>query len=124
MRNFQKQGGWRHILESKPVLILFGIFILFFAWSVIGFWTKMYETGKNKKIAEDKVFQLEQQKQKLSSDINSLQTDEGKEKFFRENLGLAKEGEDLIVVVEDKNPAVIPEEDSGGFFSFFRNLFK
>jgi len=84
----------------------------------------MQETGKNKKIAEDKVAQLEEQKEKLTSDTNSLQTDEGKEKFFRENLGLAKEGEDLIVVVEDKNKEAPESTDSGGFWGFFKNWFK
>lgn len=99
--------------------------MLIFAWNIWGFWDKMKETDKNKKMIEDKVVALKQQKEKLSSDINSLQTDRGKEKLFRENFGLAKEGEDLIVVVEDKNPPAVPKPaPSSGFFSFFRNLFK
>ncbi len=124
MRNFQQKGGWRNIFESKPFLILLGFFILFFAWSVLGFWNKMQDTSKNKKIVENKVAQLQQQKEKLSKDIDSLKTDEGKEKFFRENLGLAKEGEDMIVVVEDKNSSQNNETDSGGFWGFLKNWFK
>ena len=84
----------------------------------------MQETEKNKKIAEDKVTTLEQQKEKLSADINDLSTTEGKEKLFRENFGLAKEGEDMIVIVEDKNPPVTPKPASSGFWSFLKNLFK
>ena len=81
----------------------------------------MQETEKNKKIAEDKVTTLEQQKEKLSADINDLSTTEGKEKLFRENFGLAKDGEDMIVIVEDKNPPVAPKPASSGFFSFLKN---
>ena len=84
----------------------------------------MRETSKNKKIAENKIVELKQQKEKLLSDINSLNTDEGKEKIFRENFGLAKEGEDVIVVVEDKNSSRIEENVSSGFFSFLKNLFR
>ena len=102
-----------------------GILILFFAWNVFGFWNKMQETVKNKKIVEDKVVTLQNQKEKLESDINSLNTDEGKEKLFRENFGLAKEGEGVIMIIEDKNTPKIPlEANTGGFFSFFKNWFK
>ena len=125
MRNFQQKKVWGNMLRSKPVLVILGILILFFAWNVLGFWNKMQETVKNKKIIEDKVAELQQQKTKLSSDINSLNTDQGKEKVFRENYGLAKEGEDMIVIVEDKNkPAAPPETNSGGFWSFLKNWFK
>ena len=124
MRNFQQKRMWRDVMQSKPVLILLGILILFFTWSVLGFWNKMGETTKNKKIAEDRVALLKQQKEKLLSDINSLNTVEGKEKLFRENYGLAKEGENLTVVVEDKNPPLAPTKSSSGFWSFLKNIFK
>ena len=84
MRNFQQARGWKNIVQSKPFLILFGIVILIFSWNVFGLWNKMQETVKNKKIVEDKVALLKQQKENISSEINSLNTVEGKEKFFRE----------------------------------------
>lgn len=125
MRNFQQKRIWKNIIQSKPVLAILGIVILFFAWNILGLWNKMQETSKNKKIIEDKVAELQQRKNSLTSDINSLKTDQGKEKFFRENLGLAKEGEGEIVVVEDKNLPPGPEKPvSSGFFSFFKNWFK
>lgn len=123
MRNFQQKGRWKNIMQSKIVLILFGIIIIIFAWNVLGFWNKMRETEKNKDAVETKVALLKKQKEDLSLEIESLQTDKGKEKFFRENLGLVKEGEGLIVVVEDKNAPIIPAESSG-FWSFLKNLFK
>ncbi|MBI3888176.1 septum formation initiator family protein [Candidatus Nomurabacteria bacterium] len=124
MRNFQQKRGWRNIFQSKPVLALFGILILVFAYNILGLWNKMQDTEKNKKIAEDKVAELLQQKKKLTTDINSLNTTEGKEKLFRENFGLAKDGEDLIVVVDDKNSPAVPKPASSGFFGFLKNLFK
>ena len=111
-------------MESIPVLILFGFLILFFIWNILGFWIKMGETSKNKKIAENKVATLKQQKEQLGADIANLQTEEGKEELFRENFGLAKEGENLIVVIEDKNPPAPTPPASSGFWSFLKNLFK
>lgn len=125
MRNYERKINWRKVAESKPVLIILGILILIFAWSVLKFWNKMEETGNNKKIVEDKVTALRDKKEKLELDIESLNTEEGKEAFFRENYGLAKEGEQMIVVVEDQKPAEAPKKSPlSGFFSFFANLFK
>jgi cell division protein FtsB len=125
MRNLEQKNMWRKVMQSKPVLIFLGILILVFAWSVFGFWNKMQETSRNKRIVEDKIAELKQQKEKLSSDIDSLNTEEGKERFFRENFGLVKEGEDVTVVVEDNNSLKDNKSDnSSGFFSFFTNLFK
>ena len=100
------------------------IILIFFVWGVYGFMVKMRETQKNKKESEAKVTQLEKSQAKLSTDINKLQTPGGIEEDIRDKFGLAKEGEGMIVVVEDKNSPAIPAENKGGFFSFFMNWFK
>ena len=84
----------------------------------------MQETVKNRKNIEDRVALLKQQKENVSSEINSLNTDEGKEKFFRENLGLVKEGESVTVVVEEKKSPEVSKPASSGFWSFFTNWLK
>lgn len=125
MINWKRQRGWKEILQSKPVLMILGVVILLFIWSIFGFFGKMEQTAKNKQLMQDKVAALEQQKTKLSSDIQSLQTDQGKEKVFRENFGLAKEGEDMIVIVDDKSqPAAPAGANSSGFFGFLKSWFK
>lgn len=112
-------------MQSKPVLILLGILILIFAWNILGFWNRMQNTRKNNKIIEDKITTLMEQKGKLSADINNLNTDQGKEEVFREKFGLAKEGENEIVIVDDKNPPVAPASTpSSGFWGFLKNIFK
>ena len=103
-----------------------GFLVLFFAWSVIGFLVKMEATRENRKLIEAKVVQLEEEKEKLSADIEKLKTDEGKEQSIREKFGLAKEGEGQIVIIEDKNKTEEENKKFGGFFSFlfFWNWFK
>jgi hypothetical protein len=128
MRNFQQKRVWRNVIQSTPVLIILGIVLLFFAWSVLGFWNKMGETTRNKKMIEDKVEALREQKEKLLTDIESLNTEEGKERVFRENFGLAKDGEEMIIVIEDRNAANSQKtNDNKGFFSslmFWQDWFK
>ena len=127
MNNFQGKKEKRlltRVLHSNLGLFCLGIFLLLFMWSIIGFMSKMIDTAKNKKIAEEKVADLEMRKEKLLVDIDNLNTDEGKEKVFRENFGLAQEGEGLIVIVDEKNNKEIQKNSSEkGFFDFFQNLF-
>lgn len=120
----EKQGFWK-IMQSKPALFILGIIILVFAWNIIGFLSKMKETAKNRDIATKNIQDLSEAKTKLSADIASLETEKGIEDNIREKFGLAKEGEQMIVIVEDKNqPELNPKDKKKGFFGWFKNLFK
>jgi cell division protein FtsB len=124
-RNFQEKRSLKHILQSKPVLILLSIMVLVFAWSVLGLLGRMQETAQNKKIAEDKITELQKRKGSLSSEIDDLKTEQGVEENIREKFGLAKDGEGMIIIEDDKNQvATPPGAESNAFFSFFKNIFK
>ena len=86
--------------------------------------SKMQITTENRKIAENKLADLQKEKEKLSSDISKLKTTSGVEESIRDKFGLAKDGEGLIIIVDDKNAVAAPKEKKGGFFSFFANWFK
>jgi cell division protein FtsB len=124
MRNFQQKRN-KQFWQSWPILIILIILVLIFAWNVFAFWQKMQNTSKNRKIAEEKISQLEQQKERLSNDIAKLNTEKGVEEAIRDKFGLVKEGEGMIVIVEDQNKEVppIPSKFSR-FMSFLGNLFK
>jgi cell division protein FtsB len=127
MRNFQKRqrhSEWKNILESRIVLIFLGALLLLFIWGIVGFMNKMKITIQNRKIAEVKMVELEKQKEKLTSDINRLNTSSGVEASIREKFGLVKDGEGEIVIVEDKTQPVVPVQSSGGFWNWVKSFFK
>ena len=125
MKDFQKRGKWEYVMQSKPFLIFFGVLILFFIFSMFGFMNKMEDTSKNRKIAEDRILELEKSKEKLNSEISKLKTEKGVEESIREKFGLAKEGENMILVVGEKNPLEVQkEEDNKGFWSTIKSWFK
>ncbi|MCE9549293.1 septum formation initiator family protein [Candidatus Nomurabacteria bacterium] len=125
MRNFQKKNNISRFLHSTPFLLVLGVVAIFFAYNMIGLVGKMRETVRNKQIAEEKVSELQKSKESLSLDIAKLNTKQGLEEDIRERFGLVKEGESVIVIVEDKNETEVDAKaNSGGFFSFLKNLFK
>lgn len=124
MKNFQRGINFRNILQSRPVLVLLGLLIIFLAVGVFNLMGKMRVTIENKRLVENKVIELEKERIKLSTDIAKLKTESGIEENIRQKFGLAKEGEGMIIVIDDQNKIVNEEIEKGGFFSFFTNLFK
>jgi cell division protein FtsB len=125
MKNFQQRRKLRQVMQSGPVLVLLGVVIVVFAWSVIGLFNKMRETADNKKSDEAEIQVLQKEKEDLLSNINKLKTNEGVEEVIRDRYGLAKDGESMIVVTDDQNSTqTATENKTTSFLSFFNNWFK
>jgi cell division protein FtsB len=124
MKNFQtkrKKSFW----QSWIFLMFFFAIILIFAWNVFAFWRKMQDTSQNRKIAEDKISQLQKQRNELTDDIAKLNTEAGVEEAIRDKFGLVKEGENMIVIVEDKNKEVPPVPSRfSRFWGYLKGLFE
>lgn len=123
MKRYQKGNYFKSYLESWPALFILAMLVLVVAWGVLGLAGGLRDTIKNKNIAAAKVAELQERKTHLAYDIENLETEEGKEKIFRENYGLAKEGEELIVIVEDKNLEKNKTKEKKGVFGVFKGWF-
>jgi len=125
MRNFNKKRNIGSLFYSTPVLAVLGLILLVFLYNLFGLLGKMRETVKNKNTAEEKLAELSVNKEKLTQDIARLSTEEGKEENIREKFGLVKEGEGVIIIVEEEEKVQVDlEANTGGFLNFFKNMFK
>jgi cell division protein FtsB len=124
MRNFQQNRGVNNVLHSRPVLLVLFILLLFFIWGVFSFIIKMETTRENRKIAENKLIELKKDKEKLSADIARLGTGDGVEESIREKFALVKEGEGVIVVIEDKSITTENLNTKKGFFAHILDWFR
>ncbi len=126
MATFQEKRKIRNFFESVPFLAVLAVLTILLGWSVIGFVSKAEETAEKREIAEKKVEELREYEKKLSFDTEKLDTAEGKEAAIRDKFGLAKEGEGIIIVVEDKNKPNTEDtsQNSSGMLNFFKNIFR
>lgn len=125
MKNFQRKDKkkFMKLLETWPFLILLSVVLVFFAINIFHMSQKMLTTVKNKKNAELKYLELKESRERLEKDIERLNTEKGVEERIREEFGLAKEGEGLIVVVEDDTAVDTENLEKEGFFkSIFKKL--
>ena len=93
-------------------------------WGVVGLLGGLRDTIKNKNIANAKVLELQERKARLTYDIQNLETDLGKEKIFFFYYGLAKEGEQVVIIIEDKDTLNNKEKQKTGIFGAFKGIFK
>jgi cell division protein FtsB len=131
MAQFQNKKTWKHLLYSKPTIVLLGILTLFFAYNVTGIIAKSRETDKNLSIALRELDSLQTQQANLQSSIDTLSSPKGIEDTIREKYRVVKDGEGLVVIVDDKK-SENPDDSSNtensahehGFWNFVKNIFK
>ncbi len=109
------------------VLVLFFLCV-FTGFGVYGLVGKSIDASRERKHAEAEVAVLQAKEEEMSRKINALQTLEGREEAFREQLPVVSEGEEVIVITD---PAIdlrtasaqVEEPESRGFLHFLKNLF-
>lgn len=106
---------WRRLL-AVGLLILVAI-ALRGAWGV---YKKSQESRELKIEAEATLSDLESREKELRADISALKSDRGVEAELRERYDLAKEGENVVVIVDPPAP---PPEPKPNAFQRFKSWF-
>ncbi len=118
MREFSQKRRIRRYMYSFPVLIFLLIILFFIIKGSFGVYQK-YSFSKNElKKSESELMVLEEKKTNLSEQVAHLDTETGIEKEIRSKFDVAKEGEKLIVIVDDEveQEAVVEEKGFVGNF--------
>ena len=126
MAEFNKKKDKYPFWHSPLILaVLFAVLVIF-AYNMVGLVRRERETNKNKVLELNKIEELRSRQASLSSDIDKLKTDRGVEDTIRDKFQVAKPGEQMVVIVDDKsaddsNPP-LPEDHS--FWGFIKNMFE
>ncbi len=108
------------------ILILF-CFLILFAYNIVGLVEKERETTKKKDIILSNIEVLNKREQSLSSDIEKLKTEEGVEETIRDKYQVVKEGEKMVVIVDqDKEEKSLQPEEvvNHSFWGWVKRNFK
>lgn len=110
--------AWIHAPWSLAILLVVTCALF---WNVIVIAIKSAETKAKRDQAEERLAELTKQQASLEEALNALNTPEGTETVLRDHLRVAKEGEELIVVVDQD----IPDSSSkkGRVSGFFDKIF-
>ena len=125
MAEFQKSKNPKGVVYSKATMLILFVFSAILIAGLFSIIPKERATKENKDLVLNQLDSLKAQSSSLSSEIDSLKTQAGVEDKIREKFRVVKEGEGLVVIVDDKKEAdAALSPKSNGFWDFFRNLFK
>lgn len=96
---------WRRI--TLVSLMAVSVFAAFAVWGV---YKKEQESRMLRLQAESQLYDLQDQQRNLSERISGLNTQKGKEAILREQYGVAKSGESVVIIVEAEKADMAPEE--------------
>lgn len=102
------------------------IFASLFIYSAVGAYHKSRLAEKKMETAEAEFNNLQEQKSKLITEIENANTSFGQEKAMRERYNVTREGEQMIVLIDNKDNEISEEEtrEKSGFRLFISNIFK
>ena len=125
MAEFNRKNNNNFWHSPLILLVLFAVLVLF-TYNMIGLIGKERETSRKKDLILSNIEALRNRERTLNSDIEKLKTEEGIEETIRDKYQVVKEGEKMVVIVdnEKKETPVVVESKEHGFIPWLKNLFK
>ena len=121
MREFQQKQIFKEKLYSKTTVFIVLVLALLLAKGVVNIYIKERESRKNKEEAELELINMQNRAEELKQASERLKTPVGIEQEIRSKFGVAKEGEKVILIVEEEE-AILVEQKEGFFGRFFKVL--
>ncbi len=121
---FQEQRRIRKLFHSRYVLVILIILALLVARAVWGIYVKYERSRAITEKAQTDLVALEDRQKMLALSIESLNTDEGKERELRDRFGVIKEGETLVVLVGDSSDEKPLKRDEKSWWQKFLDYIK
>ena len=106
MLKFQEKRKLMHIMFSKTTIILLLIIIVLMAFATYNAYQGKQEAIARRAVLTDEIERLEEREQALNNAISTLEDPRGVEAELRRRFDVAKEGEEVIVLIEKKKEAL------------------
>lgn len=127
MAEFQTKKDPKRIWHSPLMLFVLLTILLIFMYNMVGLLEKVRDTSQKREMVLSQMDSILERQQMEEKNIAKLQTDSGIEETLRDKYHLVKEGEQMVVIVDqnvDKLKQEKEELSNQGVIQFFKNIFK
>ncbi len=125
MKEFTKNPKKQKFIYSIPMMVILFFAIVLLLVNTIDLIQKNNETKNKKLYALSENEELIIQKESIKKEVDNLESVRGQEEIIREKFSVVKEGEGVVVVIdEDLQNTENQSENKKSFINFFKNLFK
>ena len=118
MERFTSRRDPLRLIGKRLLLVLLLVLVIVALSGVWKVYRKAQESSVLRKEAEAQLSDLDKRRTQLEADISKLKTSRGMEEALREQYGLAKSGENVIVIVD--SPAQVPAATSPSVMQWFQ----
>ena len=112
------------MIWRRNFIIILSFFTILLIVNIVRLTDKFLITAQKKQIAREKYSMISSQEIDLQAKVSELNTDEGIEKSIRDRFPVVKEGEQVILIIDnddiDKNNE---NKDKPSFRQFLKSLF-
>jgi cell division protein FtsB len=125
MREFEKKRRIKKFIYSKFSILVLVVLLFLLARGTIGVYQKSRTTHARENTSAVNLAKLEERKEKLKKSISILDSRVGIEEQLRTRYSFSKEGEKVIVIIdEENNTPEVPEKKGivDKTVSWFRDL--
>jgi len=122
MANYQEKNRWRKIMYSKVTIIMLLVVLIFLINSVFTIYSKYEKSREGSDLARQELENLKDRQTTLQNKINSLKQASGVEAEIRDKFAVTKEGEKVIVLVEEKDTNLNPVVKEKSWWQKFLDL--
>ncbi|MCX6703769.1 MAG: hypothetical protein NTV02_03740 [Candidatus Zambryskibacteria bacterium] len=123
MLDFQQKWKTKTFMYSRGVRIFLAVLALYSLFSVYRVYEKKQESEGDLRKVEQQTIVLSAKDTALVKSIDTLQTDEGLEAEIRSKYSVAKEQEQVVVLVEDQEKALSTSTPKKSVWQKMRSFF-
>lgn len=126
MSEFNRKNK-RNFWHSPLVLLVLLFMVIIFAYNMISLSEKERETTKKKEQILSQIDSLRERESNLKNDINKLNTESGIEETIRDKYQVVKDGEKMVVIVDnEKEENALPLEikKDHSFWGWIKKTFR
>lgn len=123
MFDFQQKRKIRAFLYHPVTLVILFIFVVFFIHSTWVVYTKKQASENLKNTLLERVENLRARDKELSSRIERLKTNPGVEEEIRSKFTVAKDNENMIIVIEEPDEKLASATPKASFWQKLLNFF-
>ncbi len=108
MARLERKRWITRLTHSPLSYVILVLFATLFVYNAIGAYHKSRLAEARMQTAEKELSNLQDQKMKLTAELENANTPFGQEKALREKFNVIKEGEQVIMIVDEKNATITP----------------
>jgi len=125
MQYYQRKGKIKKKWYQTPLALIVSVAITgILVSSSAHFYDAFRQTRIKRVEAEAKLTELKEHRDRVKTELAALATEAGTERVLREKYRVAKEGEGVVVIVNDKTETVATKPEKRGIVGFFERLFR